>query len=211
MKTADYTVHKPVPWWVIQVKWLKKTKEQKNILLTFKWQKKPWHIVGLIYRMSENAPKEGETDKGKDGSFFFNVSQCWKMSVTVKPSALPPPCRKMSIIYVWFFFFLECKDFFFRLHLNDGLRKPNSSYIIMYLRIIRLKFSHCHQIPWKPTNTPWIYSQAAHLLSTTQNTSLLHRVACFFITTNTLWFHMTLTHTLSCWQQLIVFMYWPCF
>lgn len=29
MKTADYTVHKPVPWWVIHVKW------SKNIQASF--------------------------------------------------------------------------------------------------------------------------------------------------------------------------------
>lgn len=33
MKTADYTVHKPVSRWVIHVEWL------KNILVIFKWQK----------------------------------------------------------------------------------------------------------------------------------------------------------------------------
>lgn len=57
---------------------IKKPNRRKNILLTFKWQKKPWHIVGLIYSMSENAPKEGETEKGKDGSFsmFHSAERC---------------------------------------------------------------------------------------------------------------------------------------
>lgn len=88
MKTVDYTIRKPVPWWVINVK------QYKNILITFKWQKMPWHTAHIKYFWKPS--KEGKPTEGKWGFVHFTVLK--DVRETMNVSALPALCCEKGLL-----------------------------------------------------------------------------------------------------------------
>lgn len=110
MKTADYTVHKPVSWWVIHVKWKHTTNFQmaENAMT----QLDSFTICLKTLKKREKKPAEA----------IMGVFLCFtvlKMTEIQWTSALPQLYVEKCLLYIWFAFFF----FFLLCHLNYQHRR----------------------------------------------------------------------------------------